>query len=639
MWAASYVINTSNFDMLDSSQSSGYAKYNGTHTINGVSIVSNQVMINSSSLQFQKNAGYIYNSTAMPGNITKITLGTASNFTIYVGTSANPNATTATSGTAISGNYTFFAVKANSSTATTATITIEYSSTYSVTYDANDATSGTVPVDANVYTDNADVTVLGNTGSLTKTGCTFGGWNTKSDGTGTTYAAGATFKITDNATLYAKWDGNLHTVTLPAEDSYGRYTMNVSNDVAYGTEVTLTYTHAYGYNNYVAKWYMNGVLLAGNTFTMPDEDVTITVDVIENPDYATLPFAWAGGASESFIALDGVSASGLGADYGVTNSPYLVKLDGTGDFITIKTDGQPGKLTVGVKMIGGNNTSSIKVQESADGETFDDLETLSISGSQNAVLTLATTKAFAATSRYIKLLFTKGSNVGVGPISLYKSINAATDYTPIAMNSVDLTMYRSFVAGWNGIVLPFDLTTAVKATLGATEVKTMSAASESAGTITLTFTDAELPVAAGTPVLVKLDDVVENPSFENVNLETTTPTTVEQTAGGSTFTLTGTYSSADLQTSEAYFVSGDKFYHKAAGVNLTAAPFRAYIVQTGAAPSRVLFNLEGETTGIGEKVAVDSETADAPVYNLAGQRVAQPTRGLYIVNGKKIVVK
>ena len=221
------------------------------------------------------------------------------------------------------------------------------------------------------------------------------------------------------------------------------------------------------------------------------------------------------------------------------------------------------------------------------------------------------------------------------------TLSDASNYTPEEKDYAKVTLNRNFVAGWNGIVLPFDITADVKTALGATDVKTLSSAAESAGTVTLTFTDAVLPVAAGTPVMVKLADAQESGDviLNGVALKTTTPTTVEQTAGGSTFTLTGTYNNTDLKTNEAYFVSGDKFYHKAAGVDLTAAPFRAYIVQTGAAPSRVLFNLEGETTGIGEKVAVDSETADAPVYNLAGQRVAQPTRGLYIVNGKKIVVK
>ena len=83
--------------------------------------------------------------------------------------------------------------------------------TYSVTYDANGATSGDVPTDETAYSPNATVTVLGNTGSLAKTGFAFGGWNTQADGEGTNYAADATFNITGNTTLYAKW--NTKTIT------------------------------------------------------------------------------------------------------------------------------------------------------------------------------------------------------------------------------------------------------------------------------------------------------------------------------------------------------------------------------------------------------------------------------------------
>ena len=48
----------------------------------------------------------------------------------------------------------------------------------------------------------------------------------------------------------------------------------------------------------------------------------------------------------------------------------------------------------------------------------------------------------------------------------------------------------------------------------------------------------------------------------------------------------------------------------------------------------------GETTSLSEELRVKSEEfATAPIYNLAGQRVAQPTKGLYIVNGKKVVIR
>ncbi len=44
-----------------------------------------------------------------------------------------------------------------------------------VTYDANGAHSGTVPAEAKKYWKGATVTVLGNTGSLAKTGSVFSG--------------------------------------------------------------------------------------------------------------------------------------------------------------------------------------------------------------------------------------------------------------------------------------------------------------------------------------------------------------------------------------------------------------------------------------------------------------------------------
>ncbi|MGB9687067.1 MAG: InlB B-repeat-containing protein, partial [Rectinema subterraneum] len=89
---------------------------------------------------------------------------------------------------------------------------------YSVTYNANGATSGSVPTDSNHYLQGATVTVLGNTGSLAKTGYTFAGWNTKADGTGANYAEGNTFTMgSANVTLYAKWTAlPTYTVTYNA---------------------------------------------------------------------------------------------------------------------------------------------------------------------------------------------------------------------------------------------------------------------------------------------------------------------------------------------------------------------------------------------------------------------------------------
>ena len=152
-------------------------------------------------------------------------------------------------------------------------------STLSVTYDANGG-SGTVPNDNGTYTSGDDFTVLGANG-LTKEHYTFGGWNTVADGSGVPYTVGGIYNISRSITLYAQWNPNTNTVTLPQEDTYGTYSMNKNNPVAYEENVELTYTPATGYENYVATWSVNGEEINGNSFVMPDDPVTVTVSLIE----------------------------------------------------------------------------------------------------------------------------------------------------------------------------------------------------------------------------------------------------------------------------------------------------------------------------------------------------------------------
>lgn len=73
----------------------------------------------------------------------------------------------------------------------------------------------------------------------------------------------------------------------------------------------------------------------------------------------------------------------------------------------------------------------------------------------------------------------------------------------------------------------------------------------------------------------------------------------------------------------------------------TLGAYKAYLqLPTSSETARYLsisFD-EGETTGISAAL-MNNERMNNEVYNLAGQRVAQPTKGLYIVNGKKYIVK
>ena len=90
--------------------------------------------------------------------------------------------------------------------------------TYTVTYDANSATSGSVPSVDSYTTGGSAYTVSANSGTLVRTGYSFGGWNTLASGLGTTYAAGSgTLTTSANLTLYAKWTANSLMVTYDSQ--------------------------------------------------------------------------------------------------------------------------------------------------------------------------------------------------------------------------------------------------------------------------------------------------------------------------------------------------------------------------------------------------------------------------------------
>lgn len=74
-------------------------------------------------------------------------------------------------------------------------------------------------------------------------------------------------------------------------------------------------------------------------------------------------------------------------------------------------------------------------------------------------------------------------------------------------------------------------------------------------------------------------------------------------------------------------------FYKANGIVVAAN--KAYL-QTTVAAARIDIDFDGDVTAI---ETVKAEKANNEYYNLAGQRVAQPTKGLYIVNGKKYVIK
>ncbi len=110
-------------------------------------------------------------------------------------------------------------------------------SAFTVIYSGNGSTGGSVPTDSNTYANGATVTVLGNTGSLVKTGYSFAGWNTSANGGGTDYVADATFAMgSANVTLYAKWTNAL--IAYWAFDGNAKDTVGTNDGTVYGATVS-----------------------------------------------------------------------------------------------------------------------------------------------------------------------------------------------------------------------------------------------------------------------------------------------------------------------------------------------------------------------------------------------------------------
>jgi len=103
-----------------------------------------------------------------------------------------------------------------------------------------------------------------------------------------------------------------------------------------------------------------------------------------------------------------------------------------------------------------------------------------------------------------------------------------------------------------------------------------------------------------------------------------------------------TFTDEDMEEADHYVLSGGSSFVwvKDAGT-LSAGKCWIEIIPTSAAHARALSIVhEGELTPTGiSAVKTAADTKDAAVYDLQGRRVMQPTKGLFIVNGKKVVIK
>ena len=221
------------------------------------------------------------------------------------------------------------------------------------------------------------------------------------------------------------------------------------------------------------------------------------------------------------------------------------------------------------------------------------------------------------------------------------------DYVDEAYTPVDeyasVTFKRTLVEGWNGLVLPFDMTVEdAMDKFNATAVKDFESVSYDAEKgATLNFVDAT-EIKAGKPFMLKAAAGTEY-TFDGVQLKSDALQTISQENedGSVKYTMTGTYQKVDLTNVNFVLIQGDKYYQHNTNKASSAKAFRAYFVNksTGEAASKgINFNFGDETNGI--SLIEDAQNSkNGNIYNLQGQKVNHAQKGVYIVNGKKVVVK
>lgn len=210
-------------------------------------------------------------------------------------------------------------------------------------------------------------------------------------------------------------------------------------------------------------------------------------------------------------------------------------------------------------------------------------------------------------------------------------------------------LYRGLVAGnWNTICVPFSMTRAqINEAFGdGTELATLKdAKGETLHFQKVATTDG---ISAGTPYLIypghatiAATDVSDALFIKGVGIASGEPQQVEERKEHN-YTFIGTYAKGiDPENGDLFVGSGNKLVRQNAHgtANGKMKGFRAYLKKAAGATGAKFFTVDDEPTGImlpeGKTTTIDK------VYNLNGQRVNPKNlrRGIYIVNGKKVLVK
>ena len=213
--------------------------------------------------------------------------------------------------------------------------------------------------------------------------------------------------------------------------------------------------------------------------------------------------------------------------------------------------------------------------------------------------------------------------------------NTAWDNTKSGAGNVNLT--RTIKQGYNTLTLPFSMTQAEVEEMFGEGSKVYALKAYDADKQLISFTTRE-GIAPNVPCLLKAAEAGTSYTIEGRTIVAGTPEAI-----GTDVSMIGTYAASMTVPTGSYVISNGKIYLVDNAVTLKNT--RAYIKLKPENPGDEFEEVriidmsfdDGETTAIAtmENGQLNIETGD--IYDLSGRKVKNPAKGIYLMNGKKVI--
>ena len=376
--------------------------------------------------------------------------------------------------------------------------------------------------------------------------------------------------------------------------------------------------------------------LTGATWTANDG----TVDIIYNGNFAepngTNPKGWTRSNGAWGQQITGLTAATNDVNEGTTTGWYY-NTEGAWEYGKDDVykmplaESQAYKLTFKYRSHASNSNNNMKASVLNDSSEGLAEVTFAKNGDATKFVTATAYFTTGAAGNYI-LSLTQSGNTHLTDVSLVKvastTKNISEEATAVASEnqtyyetaSLTRTLSASY---WNTFSVPFNMSIPDGWT-----VKEFDSVDENV----INFKDATT-IKAGEPYLVKPNIDVVDPSYNNKIVENTAGNI--KGAGDYKFAAQIYNKSLATDGTIAYLATDGKIkkLNTASGLKGLRAYF---IVPASGAAARINF-IDDETTGI--KTIDHSPFTIENFYDMQGRKVAQPAKGLYIKNGKKVIVK